>query len=311
MINGNHNSIQDVDFKEIPHQQEQAPLGQDGQQQQTGYKVLHVQVEGNPSAEQLQTVAQAVTESLNKGTNQTVATPAIISSTVWLMEGQPPFTGVLIRGALSIEDVARVAYHAGMYQEVQAEVTDWFELEQSVKDLWIDKIQNFLRYGTTIDALTDSIARTMQPLLPVPSTNLKPIQIWNGSSNIENESAWVTTNFMELKNTHVFRYREDKKQYLCAASDVYVKYQGTHAFYNVDVVRVKASGVKPVNAQDLSKGFELQWGIDLPVAAPVAADTEQQAPAEQAPVQVEQPLDVNPVQVEDQAEDARPSSTEA
>lgn len=251
-----NNEVQDVEFKDI-----QSPELKRGRTP-VGYRILHVQVQGNPDVEALRSVAQTMKTALDKNSNEVVTTSDTISTFVMYEEGQPPFQGILVRGTTTVEDVARIAYCA---QNADKTAPLWETMSKEEWDAQVAKVNAVLRYGPTVvpDELAfAAVAMAMVINLPsAPTTNLKPIQTWNGHTSIETDAAWSNGNFMSLQPQTVFRYADNPKQYMLAVSPVYVRYQGPYAYHTIDAAPVEVSGIKQIDKDDVTKGFELEWKI--------------------------------------------------
>lgn len=258
------NNVEDVDFKEIKETEQPVQP-----EMKNAYRILHVQVGGNPSTEDLTTVAEAFQTALASTTSQAVTTTQNVSAFSIYEEGQAPFTGVLIRGAITVEDIARVAYEAANVGLLLAEQDA--EAQQSL----ITTVKSILRYGSneaSIDGVFDAVVQSLKLNLPVAqSANLKQVQAWTGNTNLEDNNAWLTSDFLTLKKTNIFRYADNPAQYLCAMSEVYTNYQGPYAYFTIDAVEVEVAGVQAVDESNPAKGFLLQWKAKASaVSTPVA-----------------------------------------
>lgn len=265
----NNQDIQDVDFKELEADQYQQV------RTTSKYRVLHVQVEGNPSGEELVKVAQRFTTALNSDAKDVIATGTNVNVFSIAEEGAAPFTGILVRGTLTVEDVARVAHNA---TEVASCIgtedgppIQFHELDESAQAGVVSRVNQVLRALKTqspnADNVFDATVRSMYINLPQPSeAGLRPVQFWSGSSDVGNPNSWVTGDFLALQKTNVFRYEEEPSKYLYAVDAPYIRYEGPSATWYLDVMEVEVSGVAPIDENDVTKGFQLQWKIKTAVA---------------------------------------------
>lgn len=144
----------------------------------------------------------------------------------------------------------------------------------------------------TKDALFIAVVQSMKGYLPKPqTTNLIPIQVWNGGPVAE-DSSWQDIPFANLMSGVVFRQQTNKDQYLLARTDAYVNYlAGPVPQYAIDTALV-TPGPLVDNVQ--------QW---TPVSLDAAQPTAEQTAPEQAAA--EQPAAEQPV-VEQTADDVPP-----
>lgn len=134
--------VQDVEFKEVQT---------DGQGQlvvpAAAYQVLHVQVAGNPTIDELKNVGEAFQKALDSKVSAAVTTTSNVSVFKVQGEGDQPFQGILVRGAMTVEDIARTAHEVnGAYMSLE-EHKKWEDLPVEEKVSRMQGVAAQLRYG--------------------------------------------------------------------------------------------------------------------------------------------------------------------
>ena len=235
--------VQDVDFKEIQN----SKMIDGREQPPKAYRILHVQVQGNPSTEDLNSVAQSFQQALQSGSDSVVTTTNNVQVFNIYEEGQAPFNGVLVRGALTLNEIARTVHDAQKVAEDQP-FKHWFDLTDEERAQYVRYVQLELRGKLVFNSedpkpvlenLIKAVVIALKPALPAPQlSNLKPVQLWNGSIDPADPLAWTDADFMSIKNTMVFRYADNPETYLCAVGDIYTNYDGPTSFVSVDTIQV-------------------------------------------------------------------------
>jgi hypothetical protein len=135
--------VQDVEFKEVQ------PEGQTVVLPEAAYQILHVQVAGNPTIDELKNVGEAFQKALDSKVSAAVTTTANVSVFKVQGEGQKPFEGILVRGAMTVEDIARTAHEVnGAYLSLDAHMK-WEDLPVEERISRMQGVAAQLRYGYT------------------------------------------------------------------------------------------------------------------------------------------------------------------
>jgi len=234
--------VQDVDFKEVT---ESKMIDSTKQEVKPKHRILHVQVQGNPSSEDLLSTAQAFEKALQSGSSSVVSTTPNVQTFHIYGEGEAPFNGVLVRGAITLEDIARTIHDAEMAYSKQG-FKYWFDLADDRRREYVKLVKNELRGITTTsddqvkNQLVYNIVTALKSCLPAPQlTNLIQAKVWNGSQDYESDDAWTTIGFPDLKKGHVWINPEESPVvYRHCQSDSYVNYDGGTSFVTVDVLEV-------------------------------------------------------------------------
>jgi hypothetical protein len=280
------NDVEDVDFKEVTQSQMI-----DGNTQQVDakpkHRVLHVQVGGNPNAAELQNVADSFQKALETNSVTTVTTTANVNCFNIYEEGEAPFNGVLVRGAITLADIAR-AIHDAEQAYLARGFKHWYDITDQQRAVYIKYVKDELRgikhqfevkdddYNITKERLISAVVNALKPCLPAPQlANLVKAQVWNGGVDPTDNGSWVDVDFMNLKQGQVWRatgvtpvvYRHN-------VTDTYINYDGGTSFATVDCVEVL-----PVESTVEDK-FALIWKLKAVVEAEQKAAEEAQAKAD-------------------------------
>src|ERR1700748_2080109 len=101
--------------------------------QRTVRRVLHVQVAGQPSREELQAVAEQFATMINAPQDGVITTPANVQAYNINVESDNPITGIVVQPTLTIYDIARTAYEVnrGYARSLDEDVPSWEEATEA------------------------------------------------------------------------------------------------------------------------------------------------------------------------------------
>jgi hypothetical protein len=269
-----HHEVEDVEFKEGPlevkeeqereqEKEEKPEQVQDPKAPTLPFRVLHVQVRGNPDQKKLEEVAQAFNVMLKGGESAALVTSPDVSSYVVSYEGQAPITGIYARSTLSLEDLAKLAYS---FEHLGQDAVEWQNLVHEQRLVKINAIREVamnrrLPPKGPAGEHIHQMVMSLRHLLPAPAED-QQIEVWTGQANLNAAGAWLQVPFSSLKKGMVFRQLDSKDTFRSAATNVYIDYQlEGHALYGVEAIECEVSGSEAVDPNDMNKGFTLTWKV--------------------------------------------------
>jgi hypothetical protein len=289
----NQHEVQDVEFKEV--QQSQMIDGNKEEiPSKPKHRILHVQVEGNPTVEELNTTAQAFQKALESGSVANVTTTGNVRCFNIFNEGEAPFNGLLVRGAVTLSDIARTIHDALMVAYSHG-FKHWYDLSAEQQAVYVKYAKDELRgfkhkhaddeaEHATKERMISAIVTSLKHCLPSPQmTNLIQSQVWNGSPDIDSDSAWVDVSFAALKESQIWRNKEASPfAYYSNVGDSYINYEGQTSYVTVDCIEAVPSP-EAINGEVVMK-----WKIKAMVEAEAKkvqeeAEADKQVAPQQSP----------------------------
>jgi hypothetical protein len=224
------------------------------------FKMLHVQVLGEPTQDELLLVANEFANAVQTGTQPAVVTNTKVQTHLEWTTGEKPVDLVYVRQAMTPSQVAEIAYN------ITGQNPEWDALSAENQQGWISYAVDYFNVGGAADkedpsfTIFDRVLKNLTSFLVRPASNLQA-HIWTGSVNLAEDAAWITIPFQSIPPKTIFKLDAHPGRFFISVNPAVISYSADGARWNVDSAEAVVSGTQPIDASDLTKGFTLTWKL--------------------------------------------------
>lgn len=220
-------------------QQKLSALQTELSQMKAPHRLLHLQVAGSPSTDDLRNVALVFQQSLADGVDRAVPTNEKVTSRMFVVGDGP--TSIMVKGCIDVEGVAAAAYAVlvgyRLMTKVKIASESWAALPVEQRQLFANAMLDYLNTGVIppswagIEKLIKPVVAQLKTLLPIPDNEGLTVEVLGSEVMVENRGPFHQWNAVDLRQVEVgamFRFPHDPAKKYVATSQAFINYGAVH-----------------------------------------------------------------------------------